>query len=97
MDAYNNAVDKIGDAIIDWSDPDGTFRADREGWWLCDFRSAITVALAYVAFVVIGSTIMKAGVPAIDPYPIKFVYNESQIYLCAYMTIEAGFLSFRNG
>lgn len=30
MDAYNNAVDKIGDAIIDWSDPDGTFRADRE-------------------------------------------------------------------
>ena len=30
MDAYNNAVDKIGDAIIGWSDPDGTFRADRE-------------------------------------------------------------------
>ena len=30
MDAYNNAVEKIGDAIIDWSDPDGTFRADRE-------------------------------------------------------------------
>jgi hypothetical protein len=30
MNAYNNAVDKIGAAIIDWSDPEGTFRADRE-------------------------------------------------------------------
>ncbi len=30
MDAYNNAMDKIGAAIIDWSDPDGTWRADRE-------------------------------------------------------------------
>lgn len=30
MNAYNNAVDKIGAAIIDWSDPEGSFRADRE-------------------------------------------------------------------
>ena len=30
MDAYNDAMDKIGAAIIDWSDPDGTWRADRE-------------------------------------------------------------------
>lgn len=32
-----------------------------------------------------------------DPYPIKFVYNVSQIFLCAYMTIEAGFIAHRNG
>ncbi len=30
MNAYNNAMDNIGDAIIGWSDPDGTWRADRE-------------------------------------------------------------------
>ena len=30
MDAYNNAMDNIGAAIINWSDPDGTWRADRE-------------------------------------------------------------------
>lgn len=64
---------------------------------MCDFRSAITVALLYVAFVLIGSTVMKSGVPAIDPYPIKFIYNVSQIFLCAYMTIEAGFLAYRSG
>ena len=35
--------------------------------------------------------------PAIDPYPIKFVYNVSQIMLCAYMTVEGCLLAYRNG
>lgn len=96
MEAYNSFMDKVGEAIINWSDPDGTFRHN-EDWWLCDFRSAITIALAYVGFVVVGSAIMKSGVPAMDPYPIKFMYNVSQIFLCAYMTIEAGFTAYRNG
>jgi hypothetical protein len=39
---------------------------------------------------------MKAGVPAMDPYPLKFVYNVSQIFLCAYMTIEAGMIAYRH-
>jgi len=39
---------------------------------------------------------MKLGVPAMDPYPIKFFYNVSQIMLCAYMTVEAGLLAYRN-
>lgn len=96
MDAYNNLLDGIGDAIINWNDPDGRFRGDREGWWLCDFRSAGTIALVYIAFVVVGSQVMNF-LPAIDPYPIKFIYNVSQIFLCAYMTIEAGLLAYRHG
>ena len=96
IEQYNDAMDKVGDAIINWSDPDGNFRGDREGWFLCDFRSAGTIALIYVAFVIFGSMIMPF-LPAIDPYPIKFMYNVSQIFLCAYMTIEAGFLAHRNG
>lgn len=40
---------------------------------------------------------MKLGVPAMDPYPIKFIYNVSQIMLCAYMTLEALLLAYRNG
>lgn len=39
---------------------------------------------------------MKAGVPAMDPYALKFVYNVSQIFLCAYMTIEAGMIAYRS-
>jgi hypothetical protein len=67
-----------------------------QGWFLTDFSTAFNIALAYFTFVVIGSGIMKLGVPAIDPYPIKFVYNVSQIMLCAYMTIEAFMLAYRN-
>jgi elongation of very long chain fatty acids protein 4 len=40
---------------------------------------------------------MKAGVPEVDPYPLKFIYNVSQIMLCAYMTLEAFFVAYRNG
>jgi len=90
MEAYNNLMDKVGDAIIDWADADKTFRHGQD-WWLCDFRSAITIALAYVAFVLVGSTIMKSGMAPIDPYPIKFLYNVSQIFLCAYMTSRRDF------
>lgn len=73
------------------------FSSDLQGWPLTDFATAFNIALAYLAFVVIGSAIMKMGVPAMDPYPIKFFYNVSQIMLCAYMTVEAGLLAYRNG
>ena len=51
MDAYNNAVDKIGVAIIDWSDPGGSFRADREvrGFKACEARIFISSFLFFLA------------------------------------------------
>ena len=55
------------------------------------------MALLYVMFVFLGSAVFKSGLlPAMDPYPLKFIYNVSQIMLCAYMTIEAGMLAYRN-
>ena len=36
-------------------------------------------------------------VPKIDPYPLKFLYNMSQMMLCAYMTVEAGLVAYRSG
>ena len=30
MNQYNELMDKIGDAIIGWSDPSGKWKADRE-------------------------------------------------------------------
>jgi len=97
MDAYISTMDKIGNAILQFSDPENKFTGFTKGWAFTEFHTAISIALAYVAFVFVGSTIMKAGVPAIDPYPIKFFYNVSQIFLCAYMTIEAALLAYRNG
>jgi len=97
MDNYVATLDKVGEAILAWADPENKYRGYTESWPLTDFSTAISIAGAYLAFVLVGSTIMKAGVPAIDPYPIKFVYNVSQIMLCSYMTIEAFFLAYRNG
>jgi hypothetical protein len=68
-----------------------------QGWFLTDFSTAFYIAVAYFLMVVVGSTIMRMGVPAIDPYPLKFIYNVSQIMLCAYMTIEALLLAYRSG
>lgn len=97
MEAYLTTMDSIGDAIIAWADPENKYGGYTEGWPLTEFRTAGTIALAYLAFVVVGSAVMSSGVPAIDPYPIKFIYNVSQIMLCAYMTIEAILLAYRNG
>jgi hypothetical protein len=50
-----------------------------------------------VSFVVFGSLLFKLPfVPKIDPYPLKFFYNMSQMMLCAYMTLEAGLVAYRN-
>jgi len=89
-------VDSWGQAILDWSDPDKALRGVTSDWPLSDFRTAFYIAAAYLAFVVIGSGIMMAGVPAMDPYPLKFIYNVSQIMLCSYMTIEGFMIAYRN-
>ena len=39
----------------------------------------------------------KGNIEAMDPYPLKFIYNVSQIMLCAYMTIEAFLVAYRSG
>jgi len=96
MEAYTATLESVGDYIIRLADPEDFNGGFTKGWWLTDFPSAFSIALAYLSFVAIGSQVMKA-MPAIDPYPIKFFYNVSQIMLCAYMTIEAVFLAYRNG
>jgi elongation of very long chain fatty acids protein 4 len=98
LSSYNEyivTVNDLGDSILNWADPDH-YRGHIEGWEFTDFATAFTIAIAYVFFVFVGSLIMSMGIPAIDPYPLMFVYNLSQIMLCAYMTIEAGLLAYRN-
>jgi len=98
MDAYIEALDNVGESILQWADPEHKFRGYTEGWPLTDFKTAFTIAAAYLGFVAIGSAVMSRGnVPAINPYPIKFLYNVSQIMLCSYMTLEAFFLPYRSG
>ena len=96
--SLSDTLEPIGDSILAWADPEKQFRGHTEGWFLTDFTSAATIAAVYVGFVLIGSAVMKSSsLPAMDPYPLKFIYNVSQIMLCAYMTIEAFLLAYRNG
>ncbi|CAB9500829.1 of very long chain fatty acids protein [Seminavis robusta] len=97
MEVYTQTISNIGESILEWSDPENKFRGHTEGWFMTDFTTAFSVAVAYLVFVFVGSAVMKSGVAPIDPYPIKFFYNVSQIMLCAYMTIEAGLVAYRNG
>jgi elongation of very long chain fatty acids protein 4 len=96
MDAYFQTVDAIGNAILQWVDPDKETLGYTVGWAFTDFNVAFSIALGYLAFVFVGSFVMKF-LPAFDPYAIKFIYNVSQIFLCAYMTVEAFLLAYRNG
>jgi len=97
MDQYMSTADAIGESILTWADPENNFRGYTEGWPLTDFSTALGIVIVYLSFVFVGSIIMKSGlIPAIDPYPIKFVYNVSQIMLCSYMFIEAGLLGYRH-
>merc|ERR1712003_26396 len=95
MDSYFMAMDSLGQELKTWADPEGDFSGYTKGWAFTEFRTAITIAVAYVFFAVAGPVVMK-GLPVIDPYPIKFFYNVTQIFLCAYMTIEAFLIAYRN-
>jgi len=37
LEQYYSFMDKLGEAIIEWSDPEKLFRANRDDWWLCDW------------------------------------------------------------
>jgi len=96
MEAYFMAADSLAENLWSVLDPDDQFTGYTKDWPLTQSRSAITIVLSYVFFVVVGSAVMKRGVPAMDLYAIKFVYNFSQIFFCAYMSIEAIIIAHRN-
>jgi|UniRef100_A0A7S2E8Q4 hypothetical protein len=96
MAGYIETLDNIGEGILQWADADKAYRGYTEGWLFTEFHTAASIAIAYLAFVFIGSFVMSSSsMKPIDPYPIKFFYNVSQIFLCAYMTIEAFMVAYR--
>jgi len=70
-----------------------------QGWPLVSLQAALTVVGAYLLFVALGMLFMPLlpAVPDRFMYPLKFCYNIVQIFLCAYMSVEAGVLASRQG
>ena len=104
------AVDDLGDSILAWATegwtptvplPKGVKTHVTEAWPMTSFRAAFSLLVAYGLFLVIGSYIQtRPGAKPISAkaiYPVSFVYNVVQIFLCAYMSVEALFLMYREG
>merc|ERR1719183_811289 len=70
-------------------------------WPLTSFTAAVSIVVAYFAFLLIMVPYMKQDkVKPISKeliYPVSFVYNVVQIFLCAYMTVEALLIAYRQG
>jgi elongation of very long chain fatty acids protein 4 len=97
-DTYKQWADVQEDALLSWLDPSGGYKlSPMQNYPLSDFASAFAVCVAYLTFVVVGTLVMKAGVPAIKTSALQFVYNPLQVVLCSYMCVEAGIQAYRNG
>jgi len=104
---YKAWAEPLGRDILNWCADDQLFTASgavapgkslpTQGWPLADFPTAFAIAIAYLAFVVIGSIVMQP-LPSLQDltFPMRFVYNLMQVGLCSYVTIEAGILAYRN-
>lgn len=96
-DSYKQWADVQEEVLLSWLDPTGGYkRSPLQGYPLSDFASVSAVCIAYLAFVVVGTLVMKAGVPAIKTSAVQFVYNPLQVVLCSYMCVEAGIQAYRN-
>lgn len=96
-DTYKQWADVQEDALLTWLDPSQGYKnSPLIGLPLMDFATAFAICVAYLAFVVFGTLVMKAGVPAIKTSAIQFVYNPLQVVVCSYMCVEAGIQAYRN-
>lgn len=94
---YKQWADVQEDLLLTWLDPNQGYKlSPMKDYPFLDLASALAVCVAYLAFVVVGSLVMKAGVPVIKTSAIQFLYNPLQVVLCSYMCVEAGIQAYRN-
>ena len=85
-------------AIAEWARPDGHKISPYVTYPFASASAGFWVAIGYLAFVAIGSQVMKArGEPIKGLYGFKFLYNIIQVMLCSYMCIEAGIRAYKGG
>ncbi|GLE00507.1 hypothetical protein PINS_up018854 [Pythium insidiosum] len=96
--SYKQWADATETQFLDWVDPDGQYKlSPMADYPLADFATVFAICVAYIAFVVFGTLIMKSGVPAIKTSALQFIYNPLQVVVCSYMCVEAGIQAYRNG
>lgn len=95
---FENLVNPIGQAVVDWARPEGwPVVPPTKGWPMTDFSTAAAIVVVYLVFVALGRVLMQLFPPVSGLYPLKFLYNMSQVMLCSYMCIEAGVRAYSAG
>ncbi len=102
MQAINDITAAWGQAMIEWSRPNGeewAHDAPTKDWPLANFTHAFWIMVIYLSFVFIGSKVMsKDGrKPVQGLYGFKFIYNLTQMMLCSWMCIEALIRAYQAG
>lgn len=92
MNDFRTFANDLGDSIIKATRPEGWPAGPTVKYFGAGFDFALGISICYLAFVFFGSLIMRmeGQKPIQGLYPLKFVYNLTQVMLCSYMCIEAG-------
>ena len=98
MTSLAESLDSVGERIVDWALVGSPVTdAPVRGWPLARFSSAVAIAAAYLAFVVLGSLFARATPgKGVKLYGVAFLYNICQVMLCSYMCIEAAIVARRH-
>jgi elongation of very long chain fatty acids protein 4 len=84
--------------LFEWVDPNGAYKVHPQADYpLANFASVYAICVGYLLFVIFGTALMKAGVPALNTSALQFVYNPLQVIVCSYMCLEAAIQAYRNG
>lgn len=97
LQSYYEWADATEQKLLDWVDLEGNHKVHpMADYPLANFASVYAICVGYLLFVIFGTAIMKAGVPALNTSALQFIYNPLQVIVCSYMCLEAAIQAYRN-
>ncbi|TYZ64339.1 hypothetical protein PybrP1_012308 [[Pythium] brassicae (nom. inval.)] len=97
LQSYYAWADAAEQKLLAYMGPNGGYKLHpKADYPLANFASVYAICVGYLLFVVLGTAIMKAGVPAVNTSVLQFIYNPLQVIVCSYMCLEAAIQAYRN-
>lgn len=94
---YYAWADATEQKLFAYMDPNGGYKLHpKADYPLANFASVYAICVGYLLFVILGTAVMKAGVPALNTSALQFLYNPLQVIVCSYMCLEAAIQAYRN-
>jgi hypothetical protein len=98
LESYVSWADATEEKLLSFVDPSMQYKLHpMKDFPLANFASVYAICVGYLLFVIFGTILMKAGVPAMKTSALQFIYNPFQVLICSYMCVEAGIQAYRNG